>query len=58
MSGLMRNESGDTPIDFWSYVSRFSNIDIIDDSKYLKEMWFGNTQTEEWQNEYLYHGKA
>lgn len=56
-SGLLRDESGDIPIDFWSYVSRFSDIEVIDDSEYLKDMWFGDTQTIKWQKEYLYHGE-
>lgn len=55
-TGFVRKEIGDRPIDFWSYITHFPDIEVIDTSDYLKEMWYGDTQTLEWEAEYLYHG--
>lgn len=56
-TGFIRKEIGDRPIDFWSYITHFADIEIVDNTDYLKEMWFGDTQTREWEKEYLYHGR-
>lgn len=56
-NGFIRKEFGDRPIDFWSFISRFPDMEIIDNTDYLKEMWFGDTQSREWAQEYLHHGR-
>lgn len=55
--GFIRIGDEDTPIDFWSYVSRFPNLEIIDNNDYLKEMWFGDTSDLKWIQEYYLHGQ-
>lgn len=55
-NGFVRKEFGDRPVDFWSYITHFSDMEVLDSNDYLKEMWFGDTQTREWEAEYLYHG--
>lgn len=56
--GLVKKPDGEFEVEFWSFISRFSDIDFVDNTPYLRELWFGNTNSETWQNEYLHHRPA
>lgn len=53
--GFIRRGDSDTPIRFWSYVTRFPDIEIIDEGDYLHQMWHGDSRSAEWTDEYLMH---
>jgi hypothetical protein len=55
--GFVKKPDGDQPVDFWSFVTHFPDIEIIDNTEYLKEMWYGDTDSKEWEKEYLFHGE-
>ena len=55
--GLLSRSGDMIPVDVWSFVSRTPAIQLETTNPYIRELWFGDTNSLTWQKEYLNHGK-
>lgn len=42
-----------TAIKFWPYVTRIQDLEIVDDTDYLYNLWHGDVSSDEWLSEYF-----